>query len=134
MKKILLIVLAVAPMSFGCASYPTWADLGQMTDCGTTYYALENGYREGNPIFSDMSPGLICATKLAASQASKYTPEPMCKGAQVGLALAGFSAAAWNIGVIAGSGLYAIPVIIGVFYFGFDPFVKEAENTCRRDD
>lgn len=120
-------MLALSALLGGCAL----ADYGQLSDSATTAVALSReGFAEGNPLLSGMSWPWIAATKIAVTQAVKLTPPEICEPGLTGLTLGGFGAALWNIGVMAGSGPAAIPIILVGGWFLFDPAVDDAKKTC----
>ena len=120
-------VLPLVAVLAGCAH----ADIGQLADSTTTAVALSReGFAEGNPLLSGMSWPWIAATKIVITQAVKLTPPVVCEPGLTGLALGGFAAALWNIGVMAGSGPAALPLIVvggGLFW---ESFVADAKATC----
>lgn len=119
-------LLALSAALSGCAT----ADYGQLADSATTAVALSNGYSEANPLLDGMSWPWIAVTKLAVTQVVKLTPLEICEPGLTGLALGGFGAAIWNIGVMAGSGPAAIPIILVGGWFLFDPAVANSKQTC----
>jgi len=120
-------VLPLVAVLTGCAH----ADIGQLADSTTTAVALSReGFAEGNPLLSGMSWPWIAATKIVITQAVKLTPPVVCEPGLTGLALGGFGAALWNIGVMAGSGPAALPLIVVGGGFFWDAFVADAKATC----
>lgn len=115
----------------GCATFPSYGDYGQLADSATTAVALESGFAEANPILSDLSWPVITAVKLGVSQASKLLPDVACVPAQTVLASAGFGAAVWNLGVIAGANpILALPVSLGVFFLTWEPSRVNSVAVC----
>lgn len=127
MPRSLWPMLALTAILTGCAT----ADYGQLADSATTAVALsQEGFAEGNPLLGGMSWPWIAATKIAVTQVVKLTPPAICEPGLTGLALTGFGAAIWNIGVMAGSGPAAIPIIIIGGGLLFDTAVDDAKRTC----
>lgn len=124
MKAILLSALLLT----GCAT----ADYAQISDIGTTAIALNSGFVEGNPVWGGASWPVIAAVKIGATQAIKLTPQEVCEPGLFGLTVAGFGAALWNIGVIAGCGPAAIPVIIGLTWWQWDAWQASAIADCKK--
>lgn len=110
----------------GCAH----VDRAQGLDGVTTIIALENGFSEANPLFGSMNGPAIFAVKIAVTQAVKLTPEPICQPGLLGLTVTGYGAALWNIGVMAGSGPAALPLILGLTIWQWDNCAKDAVTTC----
>jgi len=110
----------------GCAH----VDRAQGLDGVTTIIALENGFSEANPLFGSMNGPAIFAVKIAVTQVVKLTPEPICQPGLLGLTVTGYGAALWNIGVMAGSGPAAIPLILGLTLWQWDNWEKSAVQTC----
>lgn len=119
-------ILVLSAALAGCAT----ADYGQLADSATTAVALSNGYIEANPLLGGMSWPWIAVTKIAVTQVVKLTPPEICEPGLTGLALTGFGAALWNIGVMAGSGPASIPIILAGGWFLFDPALEDAKLTC----
>lgn len=111
----------------GCAT----ADRGQTADIITTSMAFDRGFVEGNPLLDNLSIGQIAAIKLGLTQAVKFAPEPVCTPGLFGLTAVGYGAALWNIGVMAGSGPAAIPVIIGLTWWQWDDWIQSSYRTCK---
>lgn len=110
----------------GCAH----VDRAQGLDGLTTAIAIENGFSEANPLFDGMNGPAIFAVKLAVTQVVKLTPEPVCQPGLMGLTVVGYGSALWNIGVMAGSGPAAIPLILGLTLWQWDNWEKDAVKTC----
>jgi len=110
----------------GCAH----ADRAQIADGATTWVALSNGFAEANPLLSGLSGPAILAVKIGVTQAVKQTPNEVCEPGLMGLTVAGYGAALWNIGVMAGSGPAAIPVALGLVLWQWDSWVVDARDTC----
>jgi hypothetical protein len=124
MKAILLSALLLS----GCAT----ADYAQIADVGTTIVGIESGLGvEGNPVWGGASWPVIAAVKIGVTQAIKLTPKEVCEPGLFGLTIMGSGAALWNIGVIAGCGPAAIPVIIGLWWWQWDNWQTEAINDCK---
>ncbi len=124
MKAILLSALLLS----GCAT----ADYAQMADVGTTAIALNSGFVEGNPVWGGAGWPVIAAVKMGATQAIKLAPSEVCEPGLFGLTVAGFGAALWNIGVIAGCGPAAIPFIIGLTWWQWDTWQASAIEDCKK--
>ena len=120
-----LLVIFILWMT-GCAH----VDRAQSADGLTTIVALKNGFTEANPLFGSMNGPAIFAVKMAVTQAVKLTPEPICQPGLLGLTVTGYGAALWNIGVMAGSGPTAIPLIIGLTIWQWENWEKSAVQTC----
>ena len=121
---IIAIILALS----GCAT----ADYAQIADVGTTIVGIESGLGvEGNPVWGGASWPVIAAVKIGVTQAIKLTPKEVCEPGLFGLTIMGSGAALWNIGVIAGCGPAAIPVIIGLWWWQWDNWQTEAINDCK---
>lgn len=110
----------------GCAH----VDRAQWLDGLTTIIALERGFSEGNPLLSGLNGPTILAAKLAVTQAVKLTPTPICQPGLLGLTITGYGAALWNVGIIAGSGPAAIPLIIGLTIWQWENWEKDAVKVC----
>lgn len=110
----------------GCAH----VDRAQGLDGVTTIIALENGFTEANPLFGSMNGPAIFAVKIAVTQVVKLTPDPICQPGLLGLTVTGYGAALWNIGVMAGSGPAAIPLIIGLTVWQWENWEKDAVKVC----
>lgn len=110
----------------GCAH----VDRAQALDGATTIIALEQGFSEANPLFDGMSSPAIFAVKLAVTQVVKVTPTPICQTGLLGLTAAGYGAALWNIGVMIGSGVAAIPLILGLTIWQWENLEKDAVKVC----
>ena len=124
LSAVLLVILVL--WMTGCAS----ADRGQAADGLTTIIALEQGFSEANPVFDGMNGPTIFAVKLAVTQVVKVTPTPICQPGLLGLTAAGYGAALWNIGIMAGSGPAAIPLMIGLTLWQWEHWEKDAVKTC----
>lgn len=119
------VVLLIA-LTTGCAH----VDRAQVADSATTAIAISNGFTEANWLFADMSWPWIAATKIAVTQTVKLTPAPVCKPGLMVLTVFGYNAALWNIGVMAGSGPAAIPVMALITWFGWTPWWEDAQQVC----
>ncbi len=124
MKAILLSALLLT----GCAT----ADYAQLADVGTTAIALNSGFVEGNPVWGGAGWQVIAAVKIGATQAIKLTPQEVCEPGLFGLTVAGFGAALWNIGVMAGSGPAAIPVAAMLWAWQWDNWTQDSVNDCQK--
>lgn len=121
-------IIAIILMISGCAT----ADYAQIADVGTTIVGIESGLGvEGNPVWGGSSWPVIAAVKIGVTQAIKLTPKEVCEPGLFGLTIMGSGAALWNIGVIAGCGPAAIPVIIGLWWWQWDNWQTEAINDCK---
>jgi len=110
----------------GCAT----ADRAQLADGATTWIALSKSYTEANPVLSGLSGPEIIAVKLAVTQAAKLTPEPWCENFMYWLTVQGYGAALWNVGVMAGSGPAALPLVAGLWVWRHEAWKKDALKTC----
>lgn len=119
-------MLTLAIILGGCAH----ADYAQVSDSATTAVALSNGFSEANPIFGGASWPVIAAVKLGATQAVKQAPPDICRPGLLGLTVGGYSAALWNIGVMAGSGPAAVPVALALALWQWDSWAVDARDTC----
>jgi hypothetical protein len=123
-----LTALALTLALSGCAT----ADYAQLADVGTTIIGIESGLAvEGNPVWGGASWPVIAVVKIGVTQAVKLTPKEVCEPGLMGLTLAGSGAALWNVGVIAGSGPAAIPVVLGLWYWQWDNWTQDAVNDCQ---
>lgn len=120
------LVAALLALLLGCAH----ADRAQIADGATTWVALSNGFAEANPLLSGLSGPAILAVKVGVTQVVKQTPNEVCEPGLLGLTVAGYGAAAWNIGVMAGSGPAAIPVALGLALWQWDSWALDARDTC----
>lgn len=120
------LVAVLLSLIMGCAH----ADRAQLADGVTTWVALSNGFAEANPLLSGLSGPAILAVKVGVTQAVKQTPNEVCEPGLLGLTVAGYGAALWNIGVMAGSGPAALPLIVVGGGFFWDAFVADAKATC----
>lgn len=111
---------------FGCAT----ADFAQTADSATTAIALQSGFSEGNPIFNGAAWPVIAGVKFGVTQVAKTLPDPYCEAALFGLTIGGFGAAIWNIGVLAGSCVVAIPIIAVSTLVLWDTWSKHAKRDC----
>ena len=124
MKALLLSCLLLT----GCAT----ADYAQMADVTTTAVFMETGLGvEGNPVWGGASWPVIAVVKIGVTQAVKLTPKEFCEPGLLSLTLAGSGAALWNIGVIAGSGPAALPVVAGLWWWQWDNWDKAAVRDCQ---
>lgn len=119
-------MLPLAILLGGCAH----ADYAQIADSSTTAIALSSGFAEANPIFGGASWPVITVVKLGATQVVKQMPPDICRPGLMGLTVGGYSAALWNIGVLAGSGLAAVPVALGLAIWQWDNWVANAQSQC----
>jgi hypothetical protein len=128
MKKSVLF-LCCANLISGCA-HISQADYAQSADVITTAVGLSNGLSEANPIWGDAGWPVMAVVKLGVTQAVKLAPEPYCTPGLMGLTIAGYGAALWNIGVMLGSGPAAIPVAVGVLGWQWENLMDDAVLTC----
>lgn len=105
-------------------------DYAQLADSTTTAVGLSSGYVESNPVLSGLSWPYIAAVKIGATQAIKLTPPEICEPGLLGLTASGYGAALWNIGVMAGSGLAAIPIVMGLTVWQWENWTADARTTC----
>lgn len=113
----------------GCAT----ADHYQLADVATTIIGIESGLGvEGNPVWGGASWPVIAVVKIGVTQAVKLTPKEFCEPGLLSLTLAGSGAALWNIGVIAGSGPAALPVVAGLWWWQWDNWNKAAVDDCQK--
>jgi len=127
MKKSVLF-LCCASIS-GCA-HISQADYAQTADVVTTAVGLSNGLSEANSIWGDVNWPVMAVVKLGATQAVKLAPEPYCTSGLMGLTIAGYGAAFWNVGVMLGSGPLAIPVAVGVLGWQWENLAQDSMATC----
>ena len=128
MKKLWFIFLC--SYLSGCA-YLSQADYAQSADIATTAIALsQDDLNEVNPIWGDMNWPVMAVAKLGLVQIVKQTPEPYCTPGLMGLTVAGYGAALWNLGVMAGSGPAAIPVAVALLGWQWEYLVQESSMTC----
>lgn len=120
------IALMAAPLLYGCAT----ADYAQLADSWTTAMGMEAGFSEGNPVFHGAGWPVIAATKFGVTQAVKLTPEPVCSTGLFALTVTGIGAAAWNIGVMLGCGLAALPVAGAIIWSNWDVWRNDAVRDC----
>lgn len=111
----------------GC-SHADWA---QGTDSATTAAALGQGFVEGNPVWGNADWPVIAASKIALTQVVKQTPQEVCEPGLMGLTVAGYSGALWNIGVMAGSGVAALPVVVALALWQWEPWKEDAKLACK---
>lgn len=128
MKKSLLFLCCASFIS-GC-THISQADYAQSADVVTTAVGLSNGLSEANFIWGDANWPVLAVVKLGVTQAVKLAPEPYCSSGLMGLTLAGYGAALWNIGVMLGSGPAAIPVAVGIFSWQWENLMTDAVFTC----
>jgi len=119
--------LLASTITLGCAT----ADRGQGADVLSTYAAFQQGFSEGNPFMSHLSIPQMAAVKLGLTQAVKFLPDPYCTSGLWALTGVGYSAAIWNVGVIAGSGPAAIPLVIGMWWWQWDDWRDSSYRTCQ---
>lgn len=110
----------------GCAT----ADYAQVADSWTTAVALEAGFSEGDPLFGGAGWPVIAAAKLGVTQVVKLTPDPVCSAGLFGLTVTGVGAAAWNIGVMLGSGLAALPFAGAIIWHNWGVWQEHAVRDC----
>lgn len=123
MKKCGLLLILLL---FGCAT----ADRAQVADLTTTAIALNMGFEEGNPFLNPVGmPGMV-AIKLGVTQVVKFLPEPICTPGLFGLTVTGYGAAIWNVGVIMGSGPIALPLVVALTWWQWNPWLDSAANSC----
>lgn len=122
----LALVTAVLNLLLGCAH----ADRAQIADGATTAVALSSGFAEANPLLSGLSGPVILVAKIGVTQVVKQAPNEVCEPGLLGLTAAGYGAALWNIGVLAGSGPAAIPVVAILALWQWDSWESDARNTC----
>jgi len=121
--------LALTLALTGCAT----ADYAQMADVATTAIGIESGLGvEGNPVWGGAEWPVMFVVKLGAVQILKETPKEVCEPGLMGFTLAGSGAALWNIGVMAGSGPAAIPIVLGLWYWQWDNWIQDSVNDCQR--
>ena len=121
------VLLAVTLSLAGCAH----ADYGQLADSATTAVALSRaGFSEGNPLLTQMGWPGIAATKIAVTQVVKLTPAPVCEPGLFWLTVLGYNAALWNLAVLAGSGPAAVPLMVLMTGWGWEPWWVDAQRTC----
>lgn len=120
------LISVLLSLLLGCAH----ADRAQIADGATTWVALSNGFAEANPLLSGLSGPAILAVKVGVTQAVKQTPTTICEPGLMGLTVAGYGAAAWNIGVMAGSGPAAIPVVVVLTIWQLDNWKTDAKHSC----
>jgi hypothetical protein len=70
------------------------------------------------------------AVKLGITQGLKFTPFEVCFPGLYALTITGYGAGLWNLGVILGSGVAAVPVIIGVIWWQWDDWNESTVRTC----
>lgn len=102
-----------------------------MADIGTTAIGFERGFVEANPLLSNLNLPQIAAIKIGATQIVKFTPDPFCREGLWVLTAGGYSAALWNLGVIAGSGLAAVPFIAALIVWQNDEWYVSSIETCK---
>ena len=121
-----VLVAVLLSLILGCAH----ADRAQLADGATTWVALSSGFAEANPLLSSLSGPVILAVKVGVTQVVKQTPNEVCEPGLLGLTVAGYGAALWNIGVMAGSGPAAIPVALALALWQWDSLAVDARDTC----
>lgn len=99
---------------------------GQAADSATTMIGLGMGAVEANPMMAALPGPAIGAVKIGATYAmQRYAGPETCVGFSQVAGPAGYAAAAWNIGVLAGLGpigaIPAIGVAIATHKYGSDP-------------
>lgn len=72
----------------------------------------------------------MAAVKIGVAQAVKFAPDPICEPGLMGLTVIGYDAALWNLGVLAGSGIAAVPVAAAVTALFWDVWIEDAHRTC----
>ena len=116
-------------ISGGCAT----ADYAQMADVTTTAVFMETGLGvEGNPVWGGANWPVMIVVKLGVNEAIKHTPTETCEPLLMFSTMLGSGAALWNIGVIAGCGPAAIPVIIGLTWWQWDAWQASAIADCKK--
>ena len=120
------LVAILLSLILGCAH----ADRAQLADGAMTWVGLSSGFVEANPLLSGLSGPAILAVKVGVTQVVKQTPNEVCEPGLLGLTAAGYGAALWNIGVMAGSGPAAIPVALGLALWQWDSWAVDARDTC----
>ena len=101
MNKVLTLLLLL--FLSGCMSF---AITGQVADAGTTYYGMEEGLEEGNPLYSDIESVIIgkaIVLTLGILLAENSPPEAQ-KKIYGYLGCFGWGAALWNGYVIQHTG------------------------------
>jgi len=111
----------------GCAT----ADRAQLADGATTAIGLTNGFAEANPVLSGLSGPAILVVKLGATQAFKVAPKEVCESGLYWSTGLGYSAALFNVGVLAGSGAAALPAIIALWAWRDEAWQADATRNCR---
>lgn len=112
--------------------FPVQADIGQVLDTITTGIALnQSGFYEANILFSGLEWYWMGAIKLGVTQVVKLTPDSFCIPGLMGLTVAGYGAAIWNIGVMSGCGLVTLPIIALVTWIFWDTWWADATQTCQ---
>lgn len=110
----------------GCAT----ADYAQLADSWTTAIALESGFSERNPVFHGAGWPVIAGAKLGITQLVKLTPEPFCSAGLLSLTVAGIGAAAWNVGVMLGCGLAALPFAGAIIVNEWKSWQNDSVTDC----
>lgn len=110
----------------GC-SHADWA---QVSDSTMTAIALERGFDEANPVWGNASWSVMAASKIALTQAVKFMPLKVCEPGLMGLTVFGYGGALWNIGVMAGSGVAALPVAVALTVWQWESWRFDALLTC----
>lgn len=126
MNKFFRIVILIVGLG-GCAH----ADWAQLSDSATTAVALSHGFVEANPLFGSASWPVIAGVKIGVTQVVKLTPESICTPGLIGLTISGYGAALWNVGVMAGCGIAALPIAVVVGFLFWDQWVEDAIKTCQ---
>lgn len=119
-------VALAALLLAGCAS----ADRAQLADSITTAVAFTRGYTEANPVWGNADWPVIAAVKLGATQAIKYAPPEFCVPGLQSATVAGWAAAAWNLGVLLGCGPCVLPVAVAATVWLWDDWTRDAIKTC----
>lgn len=110
----------------GCAS----ADRGQAADGLTTWYALQHGFSESNPVLKGLEGPEIFAVKMVVTQGVKFLPMEYCHPGLVVLTASGFGLALWNIATMVGNGLVGIPFAVALLIWRWDDWNQDAVATC----
>lgn len=125
-----IVTVTFCILLMGCAT----ADWAQIADSTTTAVAIEAGFSEGNPLFHGAGWPAIAAVKIGVTQGAKLLPGQYCEHSLFGLTVTGFGASFWNIGVMLGSGLAALPVFVAVTWGFWDRWLDNAQQDCAAAD
>lgn len=111
----------------GCSTM----ERGQLSDVGTTFIGFQRGFIEKNPIMRGLDIREMLVVKLViASSLKLFVPEPVCTPMAWSVGTVGYGAAAWNIGVMAGSGPAGVGLFAIAAYFLKDNWWNSAKYTC----